>query len=339
MAPSARVAAEPPVRIIAIGASAGGVQALRRLIAELPVDLPAAVLVAQHVSPTARSVMPDILSRAGRLPCRHAREGDAIGTAAIYVAPPDRHLLVARDRLLVRRGPRENGTRPAADALFRSAAVSHGPAVIGVVLTGMLDDGTAGLVAIRRCGGIGVVQDPDDADWPDMPRNAIRGDSPMHCLPLADMASLLGRLVREPLGPSPPVPEGIRLEALIAEGEGANMDVEPIGQVSPISCPACGGVLNEIQDGGIVRFRCQIGHAFGAESLAAAQHDQLDLAFAIAARTHRERMQLFQRLERHALAHGHTRTAQRWHQQASDANAAADLIERFTGALRPPREH
>jgi len=238
--------------IILLGASAGGVDTLTRLCRGLPRDLPAAVLVVQHITPFPRSVLPRLLSRAGPLPAAHAEEGEAIHPGRIYVARPDHHLLVnaADQRLMLRRGPQENRTRPAIDPLFRSAAIAFGPRVVGVVLSGLLDDGTAGLVAIKACGGISVVQNPEDAAWPDMPRNALRGNSPDHCVTLVEMPALLARLARSPAGPACPVPPRIAAEARIAEQEIAAMgeDAGTVGQPSRLSCPQCGGVLNEIEE-------------------------------------------------------------------------------------------
>lgn len=258
--------------IIVVGASAGGVEALRHLSSLLPPRLPAAMLVVQHIAPEARSVLPGLLARVCPLPVSHAMDGELMRRSHIYVAPPDRHLLVAPDgrHLLLRRGPIENRTRPAMDALFRSAAVACGPRVIGVVLSGTLDDGTAGLVAVKRCGGISVVQDPADATWPDMPRNALQGDSPDYSVPLAQMGVMLDQLARSPAGPATPIPRELQVEARIARQDVAAMECNEVGSPSRISCPDCGGVLNEVRDDKLIRFRCQIGHAYGAESLAAA---------------------------------------------------------------------
>jgi two-component system, chemotaxis family, protein-glutamate methylesterase/glutaminase len=329
--------------IILLGASAGGVGALARLCGGLPPDLPAAVLVVQHIAPTARSMLPQILARHSPLPAAHARDGEAIRSGQIYVAQPDFHLLVnpRSHRLMLRRGPQENRTRPAIDPLFRSAAVAFGPRVVGVVLSGLLDDGTAGLIAIKACGGVSVVQDPKDATWPDMPLSALRGDSPDHCVRLDEMAALLSRLSRSPAGPSRPVPPRIAAEARIAEQEIAAMgeSIETIGEPSRISCPQCGGVLNEIDEGKSTRFRCQIGHAYGPESLAASQTDALEEALAAAVRTHHERQVLFRRMEETARARGLGHAAARWARAAEEAERAAATITAATDILlRSTRE-
>ena len=324
--------------MLLLGASAGGVDALATLCRGLPAELPAAILVVQHTSPTARSHLPAILSRAGPLPAAHAEDGEPIRRGRIYVAPPDLHLLVSPegDRLLLRRGPQENRTRPAIDPLFRSAAVACGPRVVATVLSGLLDDGTAGLVAVKACGGISVVQDPADAAWPDMPRNALRGDSPDHCLPLAALPALLARLARQPVGAAPEVPPYIRTETRIAAQEIASMDSasESLGPPSVLSCPGCGGVLNEVLGEKSPRFRCQIGHAYGPESLADAQAEKLEEALAVAIRTHHDRQVLFRKLEEAAQARGLAHAGARWARAAADAERAAALIADASRMLR-----
>lgn len=242
---------------------------------------------------------------------------------------------------MLRRGPQENRTRPAIDPLFRSAAVAFGPRVVGVVLSGLLEDGTAGLVAIKACGGVSVVQDPEDAAWPGMPLSALRGDSPDHCVPLAEMPALLDRLARSPAGPARPVPPRIAAELHIAEQEIAMVGEQTgtVGRPSHLSCPQCGGVLNEIEEGKAARFRCQIGHAYGPESLAAAQSDALEEALAAAVRTHHERQILFRRMEDAARAQGMPHAMRRWAQAAEEAERAAALIATAaTAILRRPAE-
>lgn len=325
--------------IVTFGASAGGVQVLQDLCARLPPGLPASLFVALHVTPTATSVLPQLLSRAGPLPARHAAEGMPIERGNIYVAPPDHHLLLADDRMLVRRGPLENRTRPAADPLFRSAAVAYGPRVVAVVLTGTQDDGAAGLLAVKRCGGTTVVQDPSDAPWPDMPRNAMVRDHVDHVLPLADLPGLLGRLAAQEPGPAPPVPGDVWAEAMIAAGEGTRMpgDSRTVGTPTSLSCPDCGGVLNEVEEEGVPRFRCQVGHAFGAAGLVAAQGAELEHALVLAVRTQNERFQLFRRMAASAREKGHALAAARWEAAAREAEQAAAVISRLLALGSPGR--
>jgi two-component system, chemotaxis family, protein-glutamate methylesterase/glutaminase len=320
--------------IIVIGGSAGGVDALMRICGGLPADLPASILVVQHISPASRSVLPDVLTRSGPLPARHPADGEALHAGMIYVAPPDYHLLLKDGHVLLRRGPQENLTRPAIDPLFRSAAVSYGPRVIGVVLTGMLDDGAAGQVAIKRCGGICVVQDPDDAQWPEMPRRAIERCHIDHIATLATIPDLLSRLCRQEAGPRLVVPRALDIEARITAQEFELSRTPALGQPSRLSCPQCASVLNEVPDEGTIRFRCQTGHAFTSEGLLVAQTDELERALEGAARAHHDRVLLCRRMEEHAITM--PLTAARWHAAAEEAEAAATTIAEAITALRKP---
>jgi two-component system, chemotaxis family, protein-glutamate methylesterase/glutaminase len=322
--------------IVVIGGSAGGVEALMQICAGLPVDLPAALFVVQHISPTSKSVLPDLLSKAGPLPAKHPVDGEPIQFGTIVVAPPDFHLLLQDGRVLLRRGPQENRTRPAIDPLFRSAAVAYGPRVVGVVLTGLLDDGAAGLQAIKRCGGTCVVQDPDDAQWPDMPRRALERDNVDHVATLAEMPALLDRLSREPAGPKLPVPRSLEIEGRIAAQELGTAEVPTLGQPSALSCPVCGGVLNEVLEEGNARFRCQTGHAFTSEGLVVAQGEALERALESAARTHRDRLTLCRRMEEQAVARVQPHSAARWRAAAEEAGSAAAAITAAIDALRRP---
>jgi two-component system, chemotaxis family, protein-glutamate methylesterase/glutaminase len=282
--------------IIVIGASAGGVQALQLLVQDLPADLSAAVFIVLHID-GATSQLPEILNRAGELPVVQAKSGQRVERGCIYTAAPDRHLLLHDGQVLVRRGPHENRARPAVDPLFRSAACSFGARVIGVVLTGALDDGTAGLRAIKRCGGIAVIQDPADAAFPDMPSSAQRHVEINHSVPLAKLGVLLATLAAAPPGPTPAIPAEICLEAAIAMQELPNMTREhQIGDMSPFSCPECGGTLWELADGSMLRYRCHLGHAFSAETMVAAETGDVEWLLARLFRTHRDRAELLYRM-------------------------------------------
>ncbi|WP_448188022.1 chemotaxis protein CheB [Azospirillum sp. sgz301742] len=314
--------------ILVIGASAGGVTALRRLFAGVPAGVSATVFVVQHVAASARSQLPQLLARAGWLPAFHPRDGEPVRPGWIHVAPPDRHLLVHDGMVLVRRGARENRTRPAIDPLFRSAAVAYGPRVIGVVLSGLLDDGAAGLRAVKRCGGVAVVQDPDDAEWPDMPRNALAHADVDHCVPLDVMPGLLARLLAEPAGPAVAIPEDIVAEAGIPEKEFDTVpdDTNAVGRPSTLSCPDCGGNLSEIADGTLLRYRCKVGHAYSPEALAEAHNDAVERALWVALRTHEDRVILFERLAENARERGHGRVAESWASSAQEARQSVDLL-------------
>lgn len=324
--------------IIVLGASAGGVAALSTVCRGMPNDLPAAVFVVQHVPPWARSMLPDILSRAGPLKACHAIDGEQFQRGRIYVAPPDQHLLFqdGGDRIMLRRGPLENRARPAVDAMFRSAAVACGSRVIGVVLSGMLDDGAEGLAAIRRCGGITVVQDPADAEWPDMPRNARERADAEHCFPAADIPALLMRLAQSVAGPSVPIPAELVLEARISSQETSAMseEIATVGKPSMLGCPECGGVLNVVGEKPWPRFRCQVGHAYGPKTLAAYQTEGLEKALGVAYRTQRDRRNLYLSMERAARQRNQAEEAARWQTAADEAQHFADLIGTALDDLR-----
>ena len=326
--------------IVVLGASAGGVAALSTVCRGLPDDLPAALFVVLHVSPRAHSELPAILSRAGPLQACHAVDGERVCLGRIYVAPPDHHLLLddSGDRTMLRCGPPENRSRPAVDPLFRSAAVACGPRVIGVVLSGALDDGAEGLSAIRRCGGITVVQDPADAEWPDMPRHARERADAEHCYPAADLPALLQRLARSIAGPSIPVPAELALEVRISRREIVAMGEEEItvGTPSRLGCPECGGVLNLVGDEAAPRFRCQIGHAYGRKTLAAHQTETLEHALGVAFRTQRDRRTLFQSMERTAMQRKQAKMVSRRRNAADEAQRSAEPIAAAIDELRRP---
>jgi two-component system chemotaxis response regulator CheB len=328
--------------IIVIGASAGGVSALQRLLREMPKGLDAALFVVIHLSAHARSALPRILERAGPLPAAHPEDGEAIVPGRVYVAPPDRHMLLVDGHVRLSRGPRENHTRPAVDPLFRSAALAYGPRVVGVVLTGYLDDGTSGLVAIKARGGISVVQDPEDARHDAMPRNAIRGDSPDHCLPLDAMPDLLRRLVREPApaGDLFPVPEWLALEVRVAELEtGMNTSgiVEKLGRPSAFTCPECSGTLFEVQDRKQLRYRCRVGHAYSIKSFEASQTEGVEAALWTAVRALEESAALSRRLAERARTSGKPRAAAAYEAQAEERSRQAQQVRELllSGTAQP----
>jgi two-component system, chemotaxis family, protein-glutamate methylesterase/glutaminase len=314
---------------VVIGASAGGVEALGRLVRVLPPELPAALFVALHVPPWTSSALPSILDRQGPLPAAHARDGEPIRHGRIYVAPPDSHLMVGQDTVRLGRGPRENGHRPAVDPMFRSAARAHGPRTVGVVLSGVLDDGTAGLLAIKARGGTAIVQDPDEAPYPSMPSNAIEHVKVDHVVPITRIAALLGELAEEAPNPSSP-PEGHSEEADAEEHLGDLNAQGPAGvpgRPSIFSCPECDGVLWEIQDGGgLVRFRCHVGHAWSPESLLSQQSEALESALWVALRSLQERAALARRMMGPAQHRGHRLSAGRFEDQAEEAEQAAAIL-------------
>jgi two-component system, chemotaxis family, protein-glutamate methylesterase/glutaminase len=315
--------------IIVVGASAGGVEALQGLVSGLPADLPAAVFIVLHMSPDAPSLLPHILNRAARLPVGAAVDNTPITPGHIYVAVPDHHLLIERGRVCLYRGPKENRARPAVDPLFRSAARAYGPRVIGVVLTGALDDGTSGLQAIKARGGLAVVQDPTEALYPGMPRSAREHVAVDYCLPLAEIPALLARLAATPAPAEStyPVPPNLDVEVQTAE---LDMDVINNGEVpgtpSVFTCPECHGTLWEIQDGNLLRFRCRVGHAYSAESMLAEHDASLETALWSALRALEESTALAKRMAATAREHNHPLLVTRYEQRAREQEQHAALV-------------
>jgi two-component system chemotaxis response regulator CheB len=311
--------------IVVIGASAGGVEAISTLVADLPRDLRAAVFIVLHIS-RGRSAMPEILSRAGRMPACHPNDGDPIQYGRIYVAPPDHHLIVQAGAVRVIHGPTENGVRPSIDPLFRSAARTYDSRVIGVVLTGALDDGTAGLAAVKEAGGIAIVQDPDEAFAPSMPRSAAAFVPVDHVLPLREIGPLISSLTRERTAPGAHESSGPHVVPLETD-----LGVEPIaldeedrpGRLSVFSCPECHGTLWESDESGILRFRCRVGHVYSPDSMLAAQTDSVDRALWAALRALEERAALTRRLADRAESRKHGWVARAFADRASAAEQHA----------------
>lgn len=260
--------------IIVIGASAGGIVALIELVKTFPADFTASVFVVLHLSSTSPSVLPQILSRAGSLPARHPKDGEEISGGTIYVAPPDHHLLVEQGYILVKKGPKENRFRPSIDALFRSAAYVYGQRVIGVVLSGLLDDGTAGLWSVKRMGGKAIIQDPDDAEFPSMPRSVLEYVEVDRILPLIEIGEELYRLSQQEVEENAAKSAGekdrwLKEINIAAQKNAMDMGVTRFGEPSLLTCPDCSGALMEVKEGKITRYRCHTGHAFTQSALLA----------------------------------------------------------------------
>lgn len=258
--------------IVVIGASAGGVYALKDLVTALPADFPASIFTVLHVSANEPSYLPHILTHFGKLPASHPVDGEQIQPGHIYIALPDHHLLIEPGHVLVKRGPKENRFRPSIDALFRSAAYTYGPRVIGVVLTGMLDDGTSGMWSIKRLGGISVIQQPQEALYSSMPQSVLQHVAVDYSVPISQLASLLGELVQEEVGQRPSLSnqEENRManEVKIIRGDTVSeRNFFVPGKVSTLTCPECHGVLVSIEEGNSTRYRCHTGHGFTFKSL------------------------------------------------------------------------
>lgn len=258
--------------IVIIGSSAGGLPALMEIVASLPPNFPAAVLIVQHIPPYSVSNLHQILNRLGSLPAAIAKDGELIEPGKIYVAAPDHHLLVENGKIGVKRGPKENRFRPSVDALFRSAAYTYGSRVIGIVLSGVLDDGTSGLWSVKRLGGLTMIQQPEDALFPQMPINARDQVEVDHSIPAGQMAALLAQLTSEPTKPIIKMTNKERklleMEIVIAGRDNAfEMGIIDMGELTPFTCPECHGALTQLKEGNIIRFRCHTGHAYTISAL------------------------------------------------------------------------
>jgi two-component system chemotaxis response regulator CheB len=299
--------------IVAIGASAGGVEALQRVVRGLPPDLPAAICIVLHLHPGSPSALAAILRRATALPCRTAVDGEELREGEILVAPPDRHLAIKGDRVALTVGPRENGHRPSVDVLFRSASAAQDGRVVGVVLSGTRDDGSAGLAVIKANGGGTIVQDPEDALYPGMPANAIAHVHVDRVVPADEVADAIVQMVNggSP-GSHPPL---------------HNLGPGPLpGAPVVTACPECGGVLSENRDAGVTQWRCKVGHRYSPESLADAQAEAVEGAMWAAVRALEDRHALLERMGSQLESRGHIRSAASFRTRAQEAATHAEVV-------------
>ena len=313
--------------LVVIGASAGGVGALLEINRGLPRFFSAPVCVVQHVGNNP-SLLPELLRYRGSNHAVHAEDGQRLTTGTVHVAPPDHHMLVEGMNLRLTRGPKENHARPAIDPLFRSAALHWGTRVIGVILTGQMDDGTAGLTAIKACGGIAIVQDPATAVEPEMPRSALNNVDVDHCVPLDAIAPLLQRLagsrVPDPLALAPP--DHLVREMAINQGDISMENLSAGAEPSSLTCPDCGGSLWEMKERQPLRYRCHTGHAYSMLSLGRAQAEQSEHALWSSIRALREREMLLRRFAGISAAAGD-------HAQAAAGQVQADRLNAQIAAL------
>ncbi len=325
--------------IVVIGASAGGIEALQDLCSRLPADLDATILIAMHTSPHSNGLLPRVLSRAGPLDAIHPQDRQPIRKGLIYVAPPDHHLLVERGYVRVIQGPRENHSRPAIDPLFRSAAAAYGPRVIGVILTGLLDDGTSGLMVVRAHGGSAVVQDPRTAMFPAMPTNALERVPEAYVASLVDISSLLLTLISEqvPDATSVPLADLAKRETRIAELDMSEVEKEShVGTPSTFACPECGGVLWEIDQEGLLRYRCRVGHAYTAKHLDEEQRHTIEVALWSALRALEESASLYRRMAQRVHDSLHHETEAAYQERAANAAENARNLRDFLLTVNEP---
>lgn len=318
-------------RIIVIGASTGGFEAFKTIVKNLPADFNASIFIVWHMSPNIRGVLPGVLNNMNSIYAAHAYDKELIKPNRIYIAPPDHHLLIEEGRVRVTHGPKENRFRPAVDPLFRSAAYTYGNRVIGVVLSGGLDDGTAGLWRIKYSGGIAIVQDPNDAEVSSMPENALREVKVDYVLPVAEIAGSLVKISSEKLTTNNKVmkDEKTKIEIDIAAEENAfkkgSLD---IGELSPFTCPECHGVLSKIMEGNLSRFRCHTGHAFSADTLMATLTEKIEESLYGAIRGVDESIMLLNHIGDHYAEANQPKLAAVYFKKAKEAEERSNMIRK-----------
>ena len=313
--------------IVAIGASAGGISALLYIAGKLPADLASAILIVVHTGADSPGILHQLLSRAGPVPASVALDGKPIQLSNIYIAPPDYHLLIKDQRLHVARGPKENGFRPAIDPLFRTAARNFGQRVVGIVLSGGLDDGTDGLRIIKECGGIAIAQNPEEAEFPSMPASAIRNVAIDHIARLDDIPALIERYAEGNASKEPPMRPTIDPPDVAEKGDNALPDYRPLGEPSALTCPECGGALWEKRIDKQLKYRCHVGHMFTGDGLMSESSRILEQSLWTAVRTMEEAAEIRRRMSRIA-------SDPKWKRLAPPYADQADELERRAAVIR-----
>lgn len=333
--------------LVVVGASAGGVEALCRFVAALPHDLAATVLVVLHLPPRGPSALSSILSRESSLTVKTAAEGDPLKPGVVYVAQPDRHLSIGQDAVSVAVGPQENGHRPAVDVLFRGAARSYGPRVVAVVLSGTLDDGTAGALAVQERGGLVLVQDPSDALYPAMPLSALRTLSAEKVATASELGAFVGELCGQPVpDPQPATEPGSDILAVTGSAENPVIMLDPSAppgekpaeSTMAFTCPDCGGPLMAVEDGQMLTFRCRVGHAWSSQSLAENLDIGVENALWTSVRVLTEKVDLSRRLADRAESAGRLVTAERFRLGAREARQSLNLLRQVLAIHAARRE-
>lgn len=318
-------------RIIVIGASAGGFEALKKIIKDLPPDFNASIFIVWHMSPDIRGILPQVLNRLNTIYAAHAYDKEEIKPNRIYVARPDHHLLIEEGRVRVTHGPKENRFRPAVDPLFRSAAYAYDKRVIGVILSGALDDGTAGLWTVKHYGGVAIVQDPMDAEVASMPENAMRQVKVDYCTGVSQLADLLVRISKETVTQNTQAmkDERIRKEIQVAAEERAlEKGILNFGELSPFTCPDCHGVLSKITDGNITRYRCHTGHAYSADALIAAVTEKIEDSLYSAIRSMDESIILLNDIGDHYAEANHPKLAALYFKKCKEAMGRSEFVRK-----------
>ena len=318
----ARAATEPGNEqgcrdIIVIGGSAGALDAILNIAGGFPEEFKGSIFIVSHIGAN-RSHLPELLTSAGSLPALHPEDGDPIRPGRIYVAPPDRHMLVTRDGIRLWRGPRQHFTRPAVDPLFRSAAHAFGARVIGVVLSGTGSDGAAGLEKIGEAGGVTVVQAPADALYPEMPRSALAALKVEHTAARTELPALLRRLSSEKVAMKGPTVT-----------RQPSMELDEFEMPFALTCPECGGALREVKGTAVKQYRCHTGHGFGADEVLDGQIEEVDHALGVALRVLNERIELCRHMTENARAGGRSFGLAHWDRLKQEAEEQLHVLQQF----------
>lgn len=329
--------------IIVVGASAGGVTALLNLMKSIPAKFEGSMFVVLHVAPYSPNYLPEILSRVCSLKVVEPKDGEKIKSATVYIAPPDHHMLIEQGQVVITKGPKENRFRPSIDALFRSAAYVYGQQVIGVVLSGLLDDGTSGLWIIKRLGGICMIQDPEDAEFPSMPQSVLQYVEVDYSIPVSSMGQILQKLTEEKMGKQSAVTDKelklLKVEVAIATDDGAfEKGILEMGVLTPFTCPECHGALVQLIEGKIIRFRCHTGHAYTVSSLLSEVSENVENTLWQAMRGLEEATMLLQKLADLYASNGHKDDAALFKNKAKTIAERALIIHDAVFAQEPLSE-
>lgn len=314
--------------IVVIGGSTGGFEAFKQIVQGLPADLDVSIFIVWHMSPNIHGILPDVLNKLSTIRATNAYDKEPIESNRIYVAPPDHHLLIEDGLIRVTHGPKENRFRPAVDPLFRSAAYAYGNRVIGIILSGGLDDGTAGLWRIKFSGGLTIVQDPADAEVASMPENAMREVEVDYCVPVAEIAALITKLSQQQIAMAEVVQdEKTKIEINIAAEQNALIKGSlDIGVLSPYTCPECHGVLSRIMDGDLTRYRCHTGHAYSVDTLVASVTEKIEDSLYSAIRGMDESILLLNHIGDHYAEANQPKLAAVYFKKAREAWERSNLV-------------
>lgn len=319
-----------PKFIVVAGTSAGGLPALKQLVGSLSIDTDVAYIIVMHLSSNPVSnVLHEGIQKQTKLTVRIAEDGMPIEKNHVYIAPHNTHLIVKKGLLKLGYGPRENRWRPSIDALFRSAAVAYNAHTIGIVLTGLLNDGVSGLKAIQRCGGTTMIQDPDEAAFPDMPMNVLEQMDVDHNVRIAAMNDIIQQVIQRDI-PAVTPPESLQLEAQISEKTAIGSDV--VGKLGPqttLACPDCGGSLWEVRDENVTHYRCHIGHSYTEQDLLLKQSESLEMALWIAVRITEEKRNLLAKLREQATNRGFLKSAAGYNESENELRRTVDALKQL----------